>query len=109
MLRHRRRDPMSRYRRHQEEIIVLAVRWYISYRLSLRDLAEMLAERGLDVSVDDLAVGSAVRSGVRETLGPSAEARGLLVAHGRDLRPDSRPMVLPVSRSRQAGTHHRLG
>jgi len=88
---------------------VLAVRWYISYRLSLRDLAEMLAERGLDVSVDDLAVGSAVRSGVRETLGPSADARGLLVAHGRDLRPDSRPMVLPVSRSRQAGTHHRLG
>lgn len=68
MPRHRRRDPMFRYRRHQEEIIVLAVRWYISYRLSLRDLAEMLAERGLDVSVDDLAVGSAVRSGVRETL-----------------------------------------
>lgn len=28
---------------------MLAVRWYISYRLSLRDLAEMLAERGLDV------------------------------------------------------------
>jgi transposase-like protein len=40
---------MFRYRRHGEEIIVLAVRWYISYRLSLRDLAEMLAERGLDV------------------------------------------------------------
>jgi transposase-like protein len=49
MPRHRRRDPMFRYRRHGEEIIVLAVRWYISYRLSLRDLAEMLAERGLDV------------------------------------------------------------
>jgi transposase-like protein len=49
MPRHRRRDPMFRYRRHEEEIIVLAVRWYISYRLSLRDLAEMRAERGLDV------------------------------------------------------------
>jgi transposase-like protein len=49
MPRHRRRDPMFRYRRHGEEIIVLSVRWYISYRLSLRDLAEMLAERGLDV------------------------------------------------------------
>ncbi len=49
MPRHRRRDPMFRYRGHGEEIIVLAVRWYISYRLSLRDLAEMLAERGLDV------------------------------------------------------------
>jgi transposase-like protein len=40
---------MFRYRSHGEEIIVLAVHWYISYRLSLRDLAEMLAERGLDV------------------------------------------------------------
>lgn len=28
---------------------MLAVRWYISYRLSLRDLVEMLADRGLDV------------------------------------------------------------
>jgi transposase-like protein len=43
------RDPMFRYRRHESEIIVLAVRWYISYRLSLRDLTEMLDERGLDI------------------------------------------------------------
>jgi transposase-like protein len=49
MPRHQRRDPMFRYRRHEDEIIVLAVRWYISYRLSLRDLVEMLAERGLEV------------------------------------------------------------
>jgi len=47
MPRHTRRDPMFRYRRHQDEIIVLAVRWYISYRLSLRDLVEMLAVRGV--------------------------------------------------------------
>jgi hypothetical protein len=47
--RHNRRDPIFRYRRHEDQIIVLAVRWYISYRLSLRDLVEMLADRGLDV------------------------------------------------------------
>jgi hypothetical protein len=29
MPRHRRRDPMFRYRRHGEEIIVLAIGWYI--------------------------------------------------------------------------------
>ncbi|MGA2190250.1 MAG: IS6 family transposase [Steroidobacteraceae bacterium] len=40
---------MFRYRRHEDDIIVLAVRWYISYRLSLRDLVEMLADRGLEV------------------------------------------------------------
>jgi transposase-like protein len=40
---------MFRYRRYEDEIIVLAVRWYISYRLSLRDLTEVLADRGLAV------------------------------------------------------------
>ena len=47
MPRHRRRDPMFRYLRHEDGIVVLCVRWYISYRLSLRDLTEMMAERGL--------------------------------------------------------------
>ncbi len=58
-----------RYRRHEDEIIVLAIRWYISYRLSLRDLVEMLADRGLEVyPIDDLALGSEVRSRVRDEL-----------------------------------------
>jgi transposase-like protein len=29
------------------EVIVLCVRWYLRYKLSFRDLAEMMAERGL--------------------------------------------------------------
>ena len=49
MPRHRRRDPIFRYRRHQDDLVVLCVRWYISYRLSLRDLTEMMAERGLNL------------------------------------------------------------
>ncbi len=32
------------------EIIVLGVRWYLRYNLSLRDLVEMLAERGLHLA-----------------------------------------------------------
>lgn len=28
------------------EIILLCVRWYLRYKLSLRDLVEMMAERG---------------------------------------------------------------
>lgn len=31
-------------------IIILYVRWYITYKLSYRDLVEMMAERGVDVS-----------------------------------------------------------
>jgi transposase-like protein len=44
------RDPIYRGRRFQSEIIELCVRWYLTYRLSYRDLVEMLAERGVTVS-----------------------------------------------------------
>ena len=43
------RDPIYRRRRFEGEIIELCVRWYITYRLSYRDLAAMMAERGLSV------------------------------------------------------------
>ncbi len=42
------RDPIYRGRRLQPEIIELCVRWYLTYRLSYRDLVEMMAERGID-------------------------------------------------------------
>jgi transposase-like protein len=44
------RDPIYRCRRFQPEIIELCVRWYLTYRLSYRDLVEMMAERGVAVS-----------------------------------------------------------
>ena len=34
-------------RHFDAEIIVLCVRWYLQYKLSYRDLAEMMAERGI--------------------------------------------------------------
>jgi transposase-like protein len=44
------RDPIYRGRRFQTETIELCVRWYITYRLSYRDLVAMIAERGISVS-----------------------------------------------------------
>ena len=44
------RDPIYRGRRFQTETIELCVRWYITYRLSFRDLVAMMAERGIVVS-----------------------------------------------------------
>jgi transposase-like protein len=32
------------------EIVLLCVRWYVSYKLSYRDLVEMMADRGLPIS-----------------------------------------------------------
>ena len=36
--------------RFPDDIIALAVRWYLRYRLSYADLAELLAERGVHVA-----------------------------------------------------------
>jgi len=41
------RDAIYRRRRFEAEIIESCVRWYITYRLSYRDLVAMMAERGL--------------------------------------------------------------
>src|SRR5215210_1042798 len=38
-------------RRHFDRLIItLCVRWYVRYKLSYRDLVEMMAERGLSVA-----------------------------------------------------------
>src|SRR5256885_2126133 len=44
------RDRIYRRRSFDSEIIELCVRWYISYRLSYRDLLELMADRGVAVS-----------------------------------------------------------
>ena len=40
---------MFKGRHFDQSIILLCVRWYLSYGLSLRDLREMMAERGISV------------------------------------------------------------
>jgi len=44
------RDVMYRGRVFEAEVIELCVRWYITYRLSYRDLVEIMAERGIQVA-----------------------------------------------------------
>jgi transposase-like protein len=50
MTKRQDRDAIYAKRRFDTEIIVLCVRWYITYRLSYRDLVAMMAERGVIVS-----------------------------------------------------------
>jgi transposase-like protein len=44
------RDPIYRQRAFDAGIIEQCVRWYITDRLSYRDLVEMMAERGVKVA-----------------------------------------------------------
>ena len=40
---------MFKGRHFDRSVILLCVRWYLAHNLSLRDLEEMMAERGLSV------------------------------------------------------------
>ena len=44
------RHPMFKGRHFDQEIIILCVRWYVTYKLSYRDLAAMMLERGVAVA-----------------------------------------------------------
>ena len=40
---------LFKWRQFEAEIIVCAVRWYLRYSLSYREVQELLAERGINV------------------------------------------------------------
>ena len=43
-------DDLFKGRHFDREIIILCVRWYLRFKLSFRDLVEMMAERGISLS-----------------------------------------------------------
>ena len=43
-------EELFKGRHFDQEIVVLCVRWYLSFKLSYRDLAAMMAERGIDLA-----------------------------------------------------------
>src|SRR6266852_178637 len=44
------RNPLFDGRWFEDEVIILCLRWYFRYKLSYRDLVEMMGERGLSVA-----------------------------------------------------------
>ncbi|WP_375541877.1 IS6 family transposase [Paraburkholderia sp. CNPSo 3281] len=44
-------DELFAGRHFDRDVIILCVRWYLRYKLSLRDLVEMIAERGLSLAL----------------------------------------------------------
>jgi hypothetical protein len=43
-------EDLFRCRHFDQEIVVLCVRWYLSFKLSYRDLVAMMSERGIDMA-----------------------------------------------------------
>jgi IS6 family transposase len=44
------KDNLFKWKHYKAEMILLTVRWYLKYSLSYRDVAEMMKERGLNIS-----------------------------------------------------------
>ena len=45
-----RSDQLYKGQHFKREVIILCVRWYPRFKLSFRDLVEMMAERGLSLA-----------------------------------------------------------
>src|SRR5216683_1467840 len=43
-------EELFKGRHFDQEIVVLCVRWYLSFKLSYRDVVAMMAERGIDLA-----------------------------------------------------------
>ena len=43
-------EDLFKGRHFESELIILCVRWYLRYKLSYRDVVEMMAERGLSLA-----------------------------------------------------------
>ena len=84
---------------HPLDVILLCVRWYVAYSLSLRNLEEMMAERGLEVDHSSvhrwvIKLVPLFEKGVSQTQTPSWQK----LEDGRDLRQGQRPMEISVPR-----------
>jgi transposase-like protein len=84
--------------RFPPEVITLAVRWYLRFGLSYRDLEELLAERGIEV--DHVSVYRWVQRFTPlliDAARPCRHATGGSVVRRRNLDQSGRTMGLSVS------------
>jgi transposase-like protein len=77
------------YRRRFSPVVIQHAVWlYLRFPLSYRDVEELLAERGLDLSYETVrSWGAEVWTGNRATASAPASSREQQVASGRDGRP----------------------
>jgi hypothetical protein len=91
------RDPIYYRRRYTPEVIELCVRWYVTNRLSYRDLAAMMAERS--VAVSHTTIMRWVQRYVPEFERRWARSQGLPVRPGGWTRPPPGPGTRPHGNS----------
>ena len=87
---HSLRHPLFRRRWFTDEVIITCVRWYLRFKLSYRDLAELARELGVS--------GRTLRPRVREMLASLRATGWRFLARRRDLPQGRRSMDVPLAR-----------
>src|SRR6202011_1445785 len=81
-------------RHFDQEIIILCVRWYITFKLSFRDLVQMMAERGITCPIRLFFGGCS-------SMSPSLKSAGI-ITHGQSATPGV--WMKPTSKSKANGS-----
>src|ERR1700753_1517328 len=103
------RPPLFRKRQFEPAIIVTCVRWYLRFSLSLRDLEELMAERGLvGRSHHGLALGPGIRPRDPEAIAETFEVQTRYMVHGRNVRARVGSLDVFVPSRRRSRPNRRL-
>ena len=78
-------DELFEGRHFDREIIVLCVRWYLRFKLSFRDLVEMMAERNLSMAHTPSCAGCIIMRQSSSAAGTGSHGR--LGRLGASMRP----------------------
>src|SRR5215218_3369350 len=95
-------------RQFTAEVILWAVRWYLMFPISYRDLELLLQDRGVTVDHTTISLDPGLRRGTRKADPAAAAAEQRLVAGGRDVCEGEGPLGLPVPGGGQPRPDDRL-
>src|SRR6266481_1069547 len=98
------RPALFKWRHFEPEIIVCAVRWYLRFSLSYRDVEELLMERGLPAE----ALGATLRTRTEQEMPAGIETNQRLLEGRRNLHLPGWELAVPVSCCRFHRRHDRL-
>ncbi len=101
-------DDLFKGRHFDREIIILCVRWYLRFKLSFRDLVEMMAERGISLAHTTIMRWIARYVPEFEKRWNRFDAELAPPGGSMKLREDQRPLDLPLSCGRQRGKDGRF-
>ncbi|MBA8880891.1 hypothetical protein FHW16_004626 [Phyllobacterium myrsinacearum] len=91
---------MLKGRQFDQSVILLCVRWYLAYSLSLRDLEEMMAERGIARRPHEYSpLDGPLCPATAGAFQPTQAERYRQMAYRRDVHQGPRPVDVPLPRA----------